>query len=37
MEQVSKEVICGVRCLAACACVKEVACLDGNSLNVMEG
>jgi hypothetical protein len=37
MEQVSKEVIYGVRCTATCVCVEEVACLAGNSFNVMEG
>ena len=37
MEQVSKEVMSGVRCPAASASDEEVACLEGNSLNVMEG
>ena len=37
MEQVSKEVVSGVRCLVACACSEEVACLEGCSLNVMDG
>jgi hypothetical protein len=37
MEQVSKEVVNGVRCPVACACDEEIACLKGCSLNVMGG
>ena len=37
MEQVSKEVVNGVRCPEACVCDEEVACLGGCSLNVMKG
>jgi hypothetical protein len=37
MEQVSKEVVSGVRCSVACACDEEVACLVAWSLNGMEG
>jgi hypothetical protein len=37
MEQVSKEVVSGVRCPVAGAGVEVFACLGGTALNVMEG